>query len=64
MQHFRLTLECGHCFEETAVDDYEGAVYSPNYIGRELPSPPVRCCEGVHKVTAQTKIPRLTGATQ
>jgi hypothetical protein len=66
MQHFRLTLACGHYFEETAVDFHgtdehgEPKPYQPDYTGRVL-----RCqhpaCRKNAKVTAQEPVDHLTG---
>jgi hypothetical protein len=61
VQHFKLSLACGHSLEESAVDDYEGQPYKPTYVGKLMPSPPVRCCFGDHRVVNQLAIPRLTG---
>lgn len=75
MQHFLLTLECGHVFEVSAVDEIQlmekdgdgkrvvkTVPYQPDYTGREMPS---RCipaaCKGPWNVKEQKKIPRLTG---
>lgn len=70
MQHFRLKLECGHSFENSAVDEIlepwdpkeetGGLVpYKPDYKGQLMPA---RCCAGSHKVLEQTAIPFLTGS--
>lgn len=70
MQYFRLKLECGHFFEQSAVDailepwDPEEktggfVAYKPDYKGQVMPA---RCCAGSHKVLEQTAIPFLTGS--
>lgn len=70
MQYFRLKLQCGHFFEQSAVDailepwDPEtGAggfvAYKPEYKGQVMPA---RCCAGSHKVLEQSAIPFLTGS--
>lgn len=61
MQHFKLTLACGHSFETSAVSVYEGAPHHPDYMGKVMPFPPVRCCGGDHTVLVQRTIARLTG---
>lgn len=58
MQFFRLTMECGHVFENSAVDLDADKPYKPDYVGQEMPA---RCCEESHIVKDQKKIPYLTG---
>jgi hypothetical protein len=49
MQHFLLTLECGHTYEESAVDEVQvmqkdgdgksvvkTVPYQPDYVGRDI----------------------------
>ncbi len=60
-QHYRLTLKCGHLLETSCVEFDGGLPYVPKYVDQEMPSPPVRCCEGDHTCVEQKKIPRLTG---
>jgi hypothetical protein len=48
---YTLTLECGHAFRETAVEEHDGRPYNPNYVGRIL-----RCQNrGCNKTSAVTK---------
>jgi hypothetical protein len=66
MQHFRLTLSCGHYFEETAVEfhgvDHNGSPkpYAPDYRGRRLKCQHPACRKNAD-VTAQESIPNLVG---
>lgn len=58
MQHFNLTLECGHAFVVSAVDilDTEpDKPHTPDYVGRDMGTLPRCCCES-HTVTAQKRI--------
>ena len=61
MQHWKLSLKCGHFLETSCVDAIEGVAYVPKYVGQTMPTPPVRCCDGDHVVEGQAKIGRLTG---
>ena len=56
MQHFHLTLACGHSFHESSVEYHNDEPYHPNYVGREMPA---RCCSASHLVTAQKKVHKL-----
>lgn len=58
MQYFRLKMECGHSYQVSAVSEYGGQPYSPQYIGQTMPS---RCCAGSHVVTEQASIPFVVG---
>lgn len=60
MQHFRVDLDCGHSTEVTAVEEFEGKPYKPNYVGMKLKC---RECFELATATAQKQIGRLTGQT-
>ncbi len=52
-QYFDLTLKCEHVRRETAVLEYEGQPYNPDYTGKR-----VRCltCSEDQTVISQKKV--------
>jgi hypothetical protein len=47
---FKLTLACKHTLDVPAVEQYDGKVYNPNFVGRSVKC---RHCGTPQKVTAQ-----------
>lgn len=41
LQHFLLTLDCGHYYQVSAVLTVDGHPYKPNYVGQTIVS---KCC--------------------
>jgi hypothetical protein len=52
MQHFLLTLDCGHFYQVTAVDTVDGKPFNPQYMDTPIDSP---CCHKRSRVTMQER---------
>lgn len=52
MQHFLLTLDCGHFYQVSAVDSVNGQPFNPSYVDTPIDSP---CCHKRSRVTAQER---------